>query len=112
VEGVRVTKLEENTFYALVTIIDIEDRVYHIDARPSDSIALALKTKAPIYVAEKVMNAASIHPDQMPEAELDQIADLNKKLQIAVNEEQYEEAARLRDKIKELEKKLGVKKNI
>ena len=80
---------------------------WDIDARPSDSIALALKTGAPIFVADKVMNHAALHPDQMPESELDQLALLNQKLQEAVADEAYEEAARIRDQIRELEEKMG-----
>jgi uncharacterized protein len=109
VKSVTVTDLKENTFFAVVELKDDEGTVLYIDARPSDSIALALKTKAPIFVAEKVMSHAALHPDQMPDSELDQLAELNQKLQEAVAEEAYEEAAKLRDQIKELEQKLGGK---
>lgn len=109
VVGIRVTELKENTFYAVVELRDTEGGAHYIDARPSDSIALALKTKAPVFVAEKVMDNAAIHPDRMPESEIDQLAELNQKLQNAVAEEAYEEAAKLRDKIKELERKQGGK---
>ncbi len=111
VHGIRVTELKENTFYAVVELKDLEGGVHYIDARPSDSIALALKTKAPVYVAEKVMDSAAIHSDQMPEAEIDQLAELNQQLQNAVAEEAYEEAAKIRDKIKDLEKKQGGRKS-
>ena len=107
VETVTVTELKENTFFAVIELTDREGLSHYIDARPSDSIALALKTGAPILVAEKVMGHAALHPDQMPESELDQLALLNKKLQDAVAEEAYEEAAKIRDQIKELEQKLG-----
>lgn len=110
VEGVRVTKLVENTFYAVVTIVDNNGKVHYIDARPSDSIALALRTKAPIYVSDKVMSAAALQMDQMPEAQIDTMDDLKKQLQEAVSSEDYEEAAKLRDKIRELEKKSAGKK--
>lgn len=107
VKSVTVTDLKENTFFAVIELKVDEGTVHYIDARPSDSIALALKTKAPIFVAEKVMSNAALHPDQMPDSELDQLAALNQKLQEAVAEEAYEEAAKLRDQIKELEQKLG-----
>jgi len=110
VEGIRVTKLVENTFYAVVTLVDHNGKVIYIDARPSDSIALALRTRAPIYVSEKVMNTAAIQLDQMPESQIDIMEDLKKRLQEAVSLENYEEAAKLRDKIKELEKKSAGKK--
>ncbi len=107
IEGIRVTKLMDNTFYAVITIIDAMGEVHYIDARPSDSIALALKTKSPIYVAETVLKSAAIQLDQMPDSELDQLSELKKQLQEAVASEAYEEAAKLRDKIRELEKKSG-----
>jgi len=107
VKSVTVTELKENTFYAVIELKDATGSVHYIDARPSDSIALALKYKSPIFVAEKVMSNAALHPDQMPESDLDQLAELNQKLQEAVADEAYEEAAKLRDQIKELEQKLG-----
>lgn len=61
VEGLKakITKiviadLRENTFFASV-FIERESEVLSIDARPSDSIALALRAKAPIYVNEKLL---------------------------------------------------------
>jgi bifunctional DNase/RNase len=108
--SITVTELRENTFYATVEILDKEGEVYYVDARPSDSIALALKTKAAIFVVDKVMDSAALQPDQMPESEMDKITALNQKLQEAVADEAYEEAAKIRDKIKELEKKLGGEK--
>ena len=108
IEEIRVTNLKENTFYAVVELTDSDGEVHYIDARPSDSIALALKTKAKIFVAEKVMENASIRPDQLPLEGFEQLEELKNKLQTAVAEENYEEAARLRDKIREMEKKLGV----
>ena len=54
VTKVEVTDLHENTFYAIIHL-DMEGAQYAIDARPSDAIALALRTKAPIYVHEEVI---------------------------------------------------------
>jgi hypothetical protein len=55
---VRITRLEDTTFYAL---IDLDGPVgpLEIDARPSDAIALALRVGAPIYVAEEVIEQAN-----------------------------------------------------
>ena len=112
VEGIRVTKLVDNTFYAVITLVSNEGKVIYIDARPSDSIALALKTKAPIYVSNKVLSAAAIQLDQMPETGIDTIEELKKQLHEAVSLESYEEAAKIRDKIRELEKKTGGNKKV
>jgi hypothetical protein len=54
---VIIADLRENTFYASV-IVEREGEVLSVDARPSDSIALALRAKAPIYVNEKLLQPA------------------------------------------------------
>ncbi|HID06698.1 MAG TPA: bifunctional nuclease family protein, partial [Armatimonadetes bacterium] len=63
VEVVRViiNDLRDDTFYAVITLQWGND-TFEIDARPSDSIALALRANAPIYVAEHVARTAGIHP--------------------------------------------------
>jgi bifunctional DNase/RNase len=55
---VVVNRLEDNTFFARL-IIARETESLPIDCRPSDAIALAVQTDAPIYVAEDVIQAAS-----------------------------------------------------
>ena len=54
VEKVVVNELKDNTFYAQL-FIHYQGDLMTIDARPSDAIALALRTDAPIYVAETVI---------------------------------------------------------
>lgn len=56
---VEITEMKNETFYAIITAKN-GDLVSTIDARPSDAVAIALKTKAPIYVNEKVMQAISM----------------------------------------------------
>ena len=53
-QSVIINKLEGNTFYAQLILRTADERVINIDARPSDSIALALRTEAPIFVEEEV----------------------------------------------------------
>ena len=50
-----VTELKENTFFALIHL-DMDGDIVTIDCRPSDAIAIALRTDAPIYVTEEVIN--------------------------------------------------------
>ena len=57
VERVVVTSLKENTFYALIHLATGEGSLT-IDARPSDAIALALRTRSPIFVEEAVIQSA------------------------------------------------------
>jgi bifunctional DNase/RNase len=59
VECVEITELKENTYYAAVNL-RIAGREMMIDSRPSDAIALALRTKSPIYVAKAVLEASSM----------------------------------------------------
>ncbi len=62
VEKIVVSDLQENTFFALIHLMVDGQRVA-IDARPSDAIALALRTKAPIFVEETVIdNAKTMDP--------------------------------------------------
>lgn len=56
---VEVTKIENNTFYAEITL-SYATRILDIDARPSDAIALALRTTTPIHVADDVVKKAGI----------------------------------------------------
>jgi bifunctional DNase/RNase len=51
---IEVTDLRDNTFYAIIHL-DMDGTHLAIDARPSDSIALALRANAPIYVNEGVI---------------------------------------------------------
>ena len=53
-QSVIINKLEGNTFYAQLLIRTNEEKVINVDARPSDSIALALRAEAPIFVEEEV----------------------------------------------------------
>ncbi|MFQ6108122.1 MAG: bifunctional nuclease family protein [Candidatus Aminicenantales bacterium] len=57
VEKVVVNDVRDNTFYALIHCRQ-NDRRLIIDSRPSDAIALALRTDAPIFVEEEVVRKA------------------------------------------------------
>lgn len=59
VQFIEITELKDNTYYALITI-DLGGREVAVDSRPSDAIAIALRSKAPIYVAKEVLEASSI----------------------------------------------------
>ncbi len=54
VRRVEISDLRENTFYARITV-EAAGQILSIDARPSDSIALALKTKTRIFAAEELL---------------------------------------------------------
>lgn len=113
---VVIDEIINNTFYAKISIRKDEE-ILVIDARPSDSISLALRADAPIYIARKVFEEAGI---QMKEGELpgenalDEESEdfqedartplqiLEDSLEAAIKAEDYESAARIRDQIKKI----------
>jgi bifunctional DNase/RNase len=110
---VTVHELREGTFYAKISLDSQE-----IDSRPSDAIALAVRYSVPIYVSEKVMEEASFVPESegeegeklsLPSQEkkaanpkMSKLESLNVQLKEAIEKEEYEKAARLRDEIRKL----------
>ena len=58
-ERVAVTELRDNTFYASITL-QLNGREVEIDSRPSDALALAVRTNAPIFAAEDVITESAI----------------------------------------------------
>ena len=59
-DKVIVDKILNNTFYAKLVLNTGNSQIKYIDARPSDSIALAVRTKSPIFVEEEVLNKSEI----------------------------------------------------
>ena len=57
VKHVLINDLKDNTFFAVISVIQNGSDMT-IDSRPSDAIALALRTKSPIFVEDKVIEAA------------------------------------------------------
>jgi bifunctional DNase/RNase len=112
---VLIDELRENTFYAKI-ILEMSTLTNEIDARPSDAIALAVRAQSPIFVAESVMDAAAFVPseetdkvtkkssenDPLPNTKEAKIAALQTKLREAIESEEYERAAKLRDDIQKL----------
>ena len=54
VEKISITNLTDNTFYARL-FLKTKNNTVEVDSRPSDAIALALRTKSPIFVAEEIL---------------------------------------------------------
>ena len=106
---VRINSLEDGVFYAQMEIESDSFGNRIIDARPSDAIAVALRMNTPILVSSKVLKEASVSEDSLsndtPKAKKSTISlkSLKEKLKSAIEEEEYEIAAKLRDKISDLE---------
>src|SRR5262249_18108171 len=72
VQKIVVCDLQENTFYALIYLAVNGDTVA-IDARPSDAIALALRTRAPLFVEEWVIGNAKTVDSSSDKADADRL---------------------------------------
>jgi bifunctional DNase/RNase len=121
VRRVVINALDEETdiFYATI-LYAVGGKILDMDARPSDAVALALRCDAPIWVEESVMEKAGVAaknieiveteedmeteeiPMPRPVSDGDVISSLEDRLQRAIEEERYEDAAHLRDQIEEL----------
>ena len=117
---VFINDLSEGTFYAQI-IYDRNGDQFEQDARPSDAIALAIRFEAPIYVSDTVLDEAGIVSESSDEAvdsdiyqepseeaaeeaqgDMSKIDELKQDLEKAIEKEEYEKAAKLRDQIKKL----------
>jgi bifunctional DNase/RNase len=59
VSKIGIVDLKDETYYAKI-FVEVDSKVYAIDARPSDSIALALRTRSTIWVQDRIMNQNGI----------------------------------------------------
>ncbi len=104
--AVRITNLEEGVFYATLDINGKITGKRSVDSRPSDAIAVGLRMQAPIMIAEKLFDEAGIEDedDEIPGETSTSLSvkELEDRLQVAVEGEKYEVAAKIRDQIKEL----------
>jgi bifunctional DNase/RNase len=125
VTDIVIDDLREGTFFAKVRYVYDDDEA-QLDARPSDAVALAVRTDAPIFVASAVLDEAGIPADDSDDADPDDDGDadedeeeptvarepdtaasrtvsrldrLEGQLQKAIDDEDYEAAAKLRDDI-------------
>lgn len=116
---VVIDELREGTFFAKVRYRhNGEER--QLDSRPSDAVALAVRVDAPIFVAPEVLDEAGIAADEedvsaLAEAEaareeeeetgpVSRLQRMEQELEKAVEEEDYEKAAELRDEIEALKR--------
>jgi uncharacterized protein len=117
---VYINELKEGTFFAKL-IFDSYN--IELDARPSDAIALAVRANAPIYVSNEVLDETGILPqnesdtlneeddsqfirnkkddagEEIPKSNMEHLRSMLRK---AINDEDYEKAAKLRDELKNM----------
>lgn len=119
---IYIDELRDNTFFAKI-ILEVSTLTNSIDARPSDAIALAVRSGCQIFVSEEVMRTASFVPTSEDGDENDdsieisndlenkqfskqssetKVASLQDQLRESLEKEDYERAAKLRDEINRL----------
>jgi uncharacterized protein len=67
-QGVHITRVEKNTYYAELHI-QRGGEVVHVDSRPSDSIAIALRLEAPIFAAEELLTDVTVEESSETDAD-------------------------------------------
>ncbi|MCG8480143.1 MAG: bifunctional nuclease family protein [Spirochaetales bacterium] len=117
VERVEITDLKDRTFYSRIILKQGLKRIV-VDSRPSDSLGIASRVHCPVYIAESIVDEAGVAVNLISDEEVQlqsgedgsddtgpeiQRSQLEAALQRAVDEENYEEAARIRDELKELQ---------
>ncbi|MBD1397664.1 bifunctional nuclease family protein [Pontibacter sp. JH31] len=119
---ILISDLKEGVFYSKIMCTD-GDKDFELDARPSDAIAIGLRFGVPIYTVESVLSEAGIILSDLEEEDEDaeemavksstsssassskeplnqtSVEDLNKMLNEALEKEDYERAAKIRDEL-------------
>ena len=118
-ESIIINKYEKGTFYAKINI-KISDTLINLDSRPSDAIEIGIRENLEIYITDEVLkliNSKNIVENQSVDKEFNSfpsnlnynLNDIKDNLMDALNksilEENYEVAAKLRDRIKKLNTK-------
>jgi bifunctional DNase/RNase len=118
-----INDFKEGIYYALL-VFERENKIFKVDARPSDAVALALRFNCPIYTTPEILDETGFiltgseedivpPPNMQKEAEevkepsfnLYTLEELEKMLEEAVEREDYEMASKLRDEIKKRKEK-------
>tara|TARA_B110001454_G_scaffold115079_1_gene107603 strand:+ start:684 stop:1271 length:588 start_codon:yes stop_codon:yes gene_type:complete len=120
IKHIIISNIRKGTFFAKITMSTLTSGDVTVDSRPSDAIAIGLRSMVPIFVEEVVFDSVGLieQPESQNEESLQEVSqimepltssedmldNLNEALDRAVEEEEYEVAARLRDRIKEIQK--------
>lgn len=108
VEEIQISDISEGVFFSKIICTD-GIRQKSIDARPSDAVAIAVRFEAPIFTTQHVLKEAGLSSEdlnepQKPKKEVKikankSLEELKKALEAAINNEEYEKAASIRDEI-------------
>lgn len=110
IERVEITELKDGTFFAKI-LMKHGGKQINVDARPSDALGIAARLRCPVYIADTVVEEAGIEINLITEDEAPASKEsgaetersrLETELAKAVEEENYEEAARIRDRLNQM----------
>lgn len=108
-KAIKIYSLNEGVYFAKIIIISEHMGEKIIDARPSDAIAVALRMHTPMLVSKKVFDKVSVEEKllfqekERKPIKKDPLPELKREMELAIEKEEYELAAELRDKINNLE---------
>ena len=111
IERVDITELRDGTFYARIVLKQGLKKIV-IDSRPSDALGITARVHCPLYISESIVEEAGIAinliTEEEPSADMPDPKEIEKnrleeELKKAVDDENYEEAARIRDKINQIQ---------
>lgn len=119
IKEIIISDLKEGVFFAKI-VCESQEKIVEIDARPSDAIAIGLRFEAPIFTYETILTEAGIEFSGDDESDLDEmkpefleksepskkgslqdnsVEKLNEMLKKAIEMEDYEQAAKIRDEL-------------
>lgn len=120
IDKILINDFRDGIFYSIISF-EGENGKFEIDARPSDGIAMAVKNGQPIYIKQELLDQICLKSE---DSDFDEISDseeneydvpvnssgvdvtqLNNQLQSALEREDYEAAAKIRDQINSLSNK-------
>jgi len=110
IKKVEIFELKDDVFHARLIITGGEytkEKPLILDSRPSDALAIATRKKCPIYLASSIVEQTGVSLtffiNDLEETADDQHRSLREQLEQAIAEEEYEQAAEIRDLLKMLE---------
>jgi bifunctional DNase/RNase len=107
-EFVEITRFNDGIFYAELNLLR-ENKQFVVDARPSDALSIAIRLNKEIRIPTNLFNSICINTNEIIDSEpIVEVSvdisksDLEMELKKALADENYEEAAKLRDKIEQM----------
>jgi len=110
IKKVEIHELKDDVFHARLIITGGEytkEKPLILDSRPSDALAVASRKKCPVYLASSIIEETGVplsyFVSDLEESSDDQYRSLKEQLEQAIVEEEYEQAAEIRDLLKLLD---------